>query len=74
VVRNTERQRIDGDQAMVVELINDSPLGGNEKDWLVTVMRPNGRLRYFVGVAPENEFSRYQSAFEQIVNSVRLLD
>jgi len=74
VVRDTERRRVDGSPAMVVELSNESPLGGRETDWLVTVMRPNGRLRYFVGVAPQNEFGRYQSVFEEIVDSARLLD
>src|SRR5215510_16247711 len=49
VVRNTERRRIDGAQAMALELTNDSPLGGTERDWLVTVLRPDGLLRYFVG-------------------------
>ena len=74
VVRNSERQRVDGSQAMVLELRNESPLGGYESDWLVTVLRPNGLLRYFVGVAPENEFNRYRTSFEDIVNSVRFLD
>jgi hypothetical protein len=74
VVRDTARRTIDGAQAMVVELTNDSPAGGVEKDWLVTVLRPDGSLRYFVGVAPQRDFNRYQSAFDQIVSSVRLLD
>jgi len=74
VVRNVGRRTVDGTQAMVVELTNDSPLGGIETDWLVTVLRPNGMLRYFVGVAPQGEFSRYQSAFNNIVTSVQFLD
>jgi hypothetical protein len=74
VVRDTERRRIDGSQAIVTELTNDSPVGGNETDWLVTVMLPNGRLRYFVGVAPQDEFNRYRAVFEQILDSVQLLD
>jgi len=74
VVRSNERRRVDGAQAMVVELTNDSPLGGSETDWLVTVLRPNGSLKYFVGVAPQREFSRYQPAFDEIVTSVRFMD
>jgi len=74
VIRSGERTRVDGDQAMVVELANDSPIGGTETDWLVTVLRPNGLLRYFVGVAPEREFRDYQSTFDRIVASVRFLD
>jgi beta-barrel assembly-enhancing protease len=74
VVRNTQRLRVDGQQAMVVELTNDSPIGSTERDWLVTVLRPNGLLRYFVGVAPQGDFNRYQPAFNQIVNSARFMD
>jgi len=74
VIRNSERMRVDGAQAMVVELSNDSPTGGSETDWLVTVLRPNGMLRYFVGVAPQREFSRYQSTFDNMMASVRFLD
>jgi hypothetical protein len=74
IVRNSERRRIDGAQTMVVELTNDSPLGGTERDWLVTALRPNGLLRYLVGVAPQNEFGQYQRAFDQIVTSARFMD
>jgi len=74
VVRNVGRRTVDGTQAMVVELTNDSPLGEIETDWLVIVLRPNGMLRYFVGVAPQGEFNRYQPAFNNIVTSVQFLD
>ena len=66
--------RVDGSPAMALELTNDSPLGGTETDWLVTVLRPNGLLRYFVGVAPQRVFNRYQPAFDSIVASVRFMD
>ena len=59
---------------MVLELANDSPIGGTETDRLVTVLRPNGLLRYFVGVAPQREFRNYQPTFDRIVASVRFLD
>jgi hypothetical protein len=74
VVGNNQQRRVDGEQAMVVELTNDSPLGGNERDWLVAVLRPNGMLRYFIGVAPQRDFNQYRTVFDQIVTSVRLLD
>ena len=67
-----QRRRVDGRAAITMQLTNDSPLGGRETDWLVTVMVSDGSLRYFVGVAPEREFSQYQPAFEDIVASVRL--
>jgi hypothetical protein len=74
VVRNTARTRVDGAQAMVVELTNDSPLGGTERNWLVTVLRPNGLLRYFIGAAPQSDFNQYQPAFERIIGTVQFLD
>jgi hypothetical protein len=74
VVRNSERRRVDGSQAMVIELTNDSPVGGSETDWLVTVLRPNGLLRYFIGAAPQREFNHYRPVFDQIVTSTRFLD
>ena len=74
VVSNNERRRVDGQQAMVVQMTNESPIGGDETDWLVAVMRPIGMLRYFVGVAPQAEFGRYQRTFDQIVMSAQFLD
>ncbi len=62
--------RVGGKSALSKILTNDSPLGGRETDWLVTVLRPEGLL-YFVFAAPEQEFADYQSAFQQILNSVR---
>ena len=62
--------RVGGKSALSKILTNDSPLGGRETDWLVTVLRPEG-LVYFIFAAPEQEFADYQSAFQQILNSVR---
>jgi Peptidase family M48 len=74
MARITGRTRVDDAEAMVVDLTNDSPLGGNETDWLVAVLRPNGLLRYFVGVAPQRDFNDYRPAFDRILASVRFLD
>ncbi len=62
--------RVGGQSALSILFTNDSPLGGREGDWLVTVLRPEG-LVYFIFVAPEQEFDNYQRAFEQILGSVR---
>ena len=74
MVRTVGRIRVDGAEAMVVDFTNDSPTGGNETDWMVAVLRPNGLLRYFLGVAPALDFKTYRPVFERIVASVRLLD
>jgi hypothetical protein len=74
IVRSNERRRVDGLQAMVMELASNSPVGGTETDWLVTVLQPNGLLRYFIGVVPQRDFNRYQPAFDEVVASARLLN
>ena len=70
VARRHERIRLGNVQALSTMLTNESPLGGREYDWLVTVLRPEG-LIYFVFVAPEREFDTYENAFRTMLNSVR---
>jgi hypothetical protein len=67
-----QRARIlmDGNRALSVRLTNDSPLGGQETDWLVTTMRPDGLL-YFICVAPEKDYAVYDSAFQRMISTVR---
>jgi hypothetical protein len=68
----TQRTRIlmDGDRALSVQLTNDSPLGGQETDWLVTTLRPDGLL-YFICVAPEQDYAAYDPAFRRMISTVR---
>jgi Zn-dependent protease with chaperone function len=42
-----------------------------ERDWLVTVPRPDGSLAYFVFVAPEADWNRFTPAFNSMLKSVR---
>ncbi len=70
VVRRHEGVRLDGERGLSTYLTNDSPVGGRETDWLVTVLRPEGLL-YFVAVAPESEYRDYDRAFQVMLNSVR---
>jgi hypothetical protein len=39
---------------------------------VTTVRRANGDLLYFIQVAPAPQFSQYQTAFRNVMNSVRL--
>src|SRR5262245_47346112 len=71
IVRERERIRVGGQSGLFAEASNDSPAGGREIDWVITVLRPDGTLSYFVAVAPQSEFSVYQDAFEDVLNSVR---
>jgi len=71
ITRSHERTRIGGERGLFTELSNVSPAGGRETDSIVTVLRPDGMLYYFVGVAPNGDFSSYNRAFEDILDSVR---
>jgi hypothetical protein len=67
-----QRARIlmDGNRALSVQLSNDSPLGGQETDWLVTTLRPDGLL-YFICVAPDKDYAAYEPAFQRMISTVR---
>ena len=71
VIRYREDIRVDGDRALSTYLSNDSPVGGRETDWLITVERPDGLL-FLVFTAPEREFQRYEGAFHEMLRSVRI--
>jgi hypothetical protein len=64
-----ERRTVDGEPAFIFELSNESPIGGREVAWMVTVLRPNGLLYYMIGVAPEADAEQYSSVFGQIAAS-----
>jgi hypothetical protein len=55
---------------MSTYLSNDSPGGGLETDWLITVARPEG-LVYFVCTAPQQDFDHYHGTFKAILDSVQ---
>lgn len=78
--RNNSALRIERDrqpisvgdlQGNVTEASNDSPAGGRETDWIVTVIAPNGRVYYFVGVTPQHDFGVYRGAFQGVIATVR---
>jgi hypothetical protein len=73
VIQGRQAIRIGGERGLSTVLTNDSPLANTrERNWLVTVLRPEGLL-YFVAVAPEGDFKDYDSAFEKMFDSTRFL-
>jgi len=70
VARQGERLRLNGRLGLSTYLSNVSPAGGQEMDWVVTVLRPEG-LVYFVCVAPQSAYDNYDKAFSAILDSVR---
>ena len=70
IVRQPGRIRVNGQPALSTYLSNESPAGGEETDWLITVMRPEG-LVSFVCAAPQKDYEKYDKAFAGILDSVR---
>jgi len=71
IVNDPKKTKVSGQPALATTLTNLSPLGGNETDYLITMLRPEG-LIYFVFVAPEKEFGDYQRTFQDMTSSIRL--
>lgn len=61
---------VGGQRALSTYLKNESPIGGMETDWLVTVNRPEG-LYYFVFVSPDGYYGEFKDSFQSIIDSVR---
>jgi Zn-dependent protease with chaperone function len=71
VTRQSSRVRLNGQRGLSTYLSNDSPAGGQETDWLISVLGPGGLL-YFLCVAPEAAYADYDKTFSTILDSVRL--
>ena len=68
--------RVGGQLANSVQLRGTSPVGQNgralpERDWLVTIARPDGDVQYVVFVVPESDASTLQPVFQQMLSSFR---
>ena len=70
ITRQPQNVKLNEQPAMSTYLSNDSPGGGLETDWLITVARPQG-LVYFVCTAPQGEFETYRKACGAVLDSVR---
>ncbi|HET8549023.1 MAG TPA: M48 family metallopeptidase [Bryobacteraceae bacterium] len=70
VARNPGRVNVSGFAGLMTELVSASPFGGPERDFLLTVARPEG-IFYMVFVAPDRAWAQIQPAFEQMVQSIR---
>jgi Zn-dependent protease with chaperone function len=71
VVREGSAVKLNGQPGLSTYLSNDSPAGGQETDWLITVMQPQGLLS-FLSVAPRSAYGDYDKTFCAILDSVRL--
>jgi len=73
VTREPGRVQLNGRQGLSTYLSNDSPGGGQEMDWLLTVLQPEG-LVSFLCVAPKTAYPDYERTFTAVLDSVRLKD
>ena len=71
VARDSSRVKLNGRPGLSTYLSNDSPAGGAEADWLITVLEPQG-LVAFLCVAPKSAFGDYEKTFTAVLDSVRL--
>jgi hypothetical protein len=72
IVRSRVRAQVDGLVAQLTEVTNESPIGGQETDVIITLLVARDELRYFVWVAPTSAFKQYEPAFRAIMNSVKI--
>ena len=70
ITRQPQSVKLNEQPALSTYLVNDSPGGGKETDWIITVARPEG-LVYFVCTALQGEFETYHKACGAAVDSVR---
>ncbi|MGC2526520.1 MAG: M48 family metallopeptidase [Candidatus Acidiferrum sp.] len=71
IARGPGHLRLNGRPGLSTYLTNASPLGGEETDWLITTIRPNG-LVSIVCVAPTKDYEKYDKTFSAILDSVQL--
>jgi beta-barrel assembly-enhancing protease len=71
VTRDPGPVQLNGQPGLSTYLSNDSPAGGQETDWLVTVLQPQG-LVSFLCVAPKAVYPDYEKTFTAVLDSVRL--
>jgi len=71
IARQPGPVRLNGQPGLSTYLSNESPAGGEETDWLVTAIRPEGLLS-IICVAPQKDYEKYDKTFSAILDSVRL--
>jgi Zn-dependent protease with chaperone function len=69
--------QVNGVQGRSVNLTGNSPIQQNgtpvpERDWLVTVPRPQGGLLYLVFIAPQKDFSQLHPTYQKMLQSLQV--
>jgi predicted Zn-dependent protease len=61
---------VDKRPASTTQLTSNSPMGGAERDMLVTVVRPEG-LFYVIFITPESRWDEVHATFDHMLQSIR---
>jgi hypothetical protein len=73
-VTSVDDVRVNQRAGKSVEFVNQGTTAGGsaERDWLVTLTRSDGSLRYLVFVAPQKDFEALRPTYEQMLRTFRL--
>jgi hypothetical protein len=67
------RSTLNGRAALATTLVGQSPITGvRERVTIVTTTLGNGQVFYMAAVSPQNEYTTYQRAFNDIMRSLQL--
>ncbi|HEU5235080.1 MAG TPA: M48 family metallopeptidase [Terriglobales bacterium] len=69
--------QVNGVDGRSVFLTGTSPVEKNgkplsERDWLVTLPRPQGGLLYLIFIAPQNSFNQFRPTYQRMLNTLQL--
>jgi uncharacterized caspase-like protein len=68
-----QRTTVDGREALATTLSGRSPIKGNmERVTIVAVLLSGGQVFYMAAVSPQDEYTNYQRAFNDILRSLKL--
>lgn len=72
---NPQRTTVAGRAGLTATLTNvNEATGQAEAVTVITTQLRNGQLFYMIAVAPQNEWTSYQTAFRNVLNSLRISD
>jgi len=77
VYDSSRKIQVGGNEAMSTLLAGNSPLLEDgkplpERDWLVTLRRPEGGMLHVVFIAPEKQFSQLQPTYQKMLDSLQV--
>jgi len=77
VYESPRRIQVNGGEALSTMLTGNSPIQQDgrplpERDWLVTMARPEGGLLHIVFIAPERQFGQLQPTYQRMLDSLQV--